>query len=318
LSYRGLGLDCLQVYESEIFTDNLAPRVVELLESGRAGLVTDIDGTISPIEALPEQARVLPRAIEALDALKRHLAVVAVVSGRTALEAQRMVGINGLTYVGNHGLEVLTSEGPHIVAEARPWLPRLARVLERVQADVALTGLIVENKGATGSVHYRLTDEPDAARRMILEVLAREAVTSGLRIEEGRMVINLLPPLTVTKGSAVTWIAREHRLHRLVYFGDDVTDAHAFKALTVLREKDELLTLSVAVVGRETPPSVRQLADATLPSVDAVADTLCDVADALETRSRTSATMGAKVPIVLGHTQDDRRSTTHGQRRAGN
>jgi hypothetical protein len=71
-------------------------------------------------------------------------------------------------------------------------------------------------------------------------------------------------------------------------------------------------------VGRETPHSVRQLADATVSSVDAVADILRGVADALESRSRTGATMGAKVTIVLGHSQDERRSTTHGQRRAGN
>ena len=148
-------------------------------------------------------------------------------------------------------------------------------------------------------------------------VLARDAVTSGLRIEEGRMVINLLPPLTVTKGSAVTWLAREHHLQRIVYFGDDVTDAHAFKALTVLREKARLETLSVGVVGRETPPSVRQLADVTVPSVEAVATTLCAVAEALQTGQTSSATMGAKVPIVLGHTQDERRSAHHGQRRAG-
>ncbi len=302
------------MYESEFAPDNLVERVVGLLGGGRAGLVTDIDGTISPIEALPEPARVLPRASQALAGLRDRLSIVAVVSGRTALDARNMVGVDGLTYIGNHGLEILTPLGPQIVAEARPWVPRLEAVLDRVRTDVQLPGVFVENKGVTGSLHYRLTGDPDQARGALLEVLEPAAVTSGLRIEEGRMVINLLPPLTVSKGSAVTRLARENRLQRIVYFGDDVTDTHAFEALRLLRETDQLKTLSVGVVGSETPPGVRQLADVSVPSVHAVADVLWRALEALG----ASASMGEGVPIVLGHRQDERRSTTHGQRRAGN
>ena len=75
------------------------------------------------------------------------------------------------------------------------------------------------------------------------------------------MVLNLLPPLTVSKGSAVNWLVRQHQLEGLVYFGDDVTDAHAFRALRMLRDNNQAETLSIGVVGRETPASVRQLAD---------------------------------------------------------
>jgi trehalose 6-phosphate phosphatase len=95
------------------------------------------------------------------------------------------------------------------------------------------------------------------------------------------MVINLLPPLTVTKGSAVAWLAREYGLERMVYFGDDVTDAHAFRALRRLRETHGMQTLAVGVVGPETPPSVRQLADASVPTVEAVADIMCRVLERL-------------------------------------
>jgi hypothetical protein len=46
-------------------------------------------------------------------------------------------------------------------------------------------------------------------------------------------------------------------------------------------------TLSIGVVGPETPVSVRQLADRTVPSVQAVADLLCAAAIGL----RASGTM---------------------------
>ena len=65
----------------------------------------------------------------------------------------------------------------------------------------------------------------------------------------------------------------------MVYLGDDETDAHAFRALKVLRQSGEVRTLGIAVVDSETPPSVRQLADATVPSVEAIAELLCRVAE---------------------------------------
>jgi trehalose 6-phosphate phosphatase len=99
------------------------------------------------------------------------------------------------------------------------------------------------------------------------------------------MVINLLPPLMVTKGSAVSWLVREHRLERVVYLGDDVTDAHAFRALHELQRNGEVEALSIGVGGEETPPSIRKLADASVPSVEAVADLLCRVFEQLRTRA---------------------------------
>jgi trehalose 6-phosphate phosphatase len=142
--------------------------------------------------------------------------------------------------------------------------------------------VLIESKGATASLHYRLAPDPDQARLELLHIVANVALTHGLQLEEGRKVINLLPPLSISKGSAVSWLAAEHRLERIVYLGDDETDAHAFRALHVLRQSGEVRTLSIAVVGAETPASVRELADASVPSVDAVANLLCRVAERLE------------------------------------
>jgi trehalose 6-phosphate phosphatase len=273
------------VYESASQTNNasgIVQTVVALLGSGRAGLVTDIDGTISPIVAGGEEAQVLPRAKHALERLKHRLTLVAVVSGRAVGEARQMVDVDGLTYVGNHGLEIWTPHGPRLVPEARPWVPRLAAVLEQIQREYTQPGVLIENKGATASLHYRGAADPDRTRRELLEILARRAIPGGLRVEEGRMVINLLPPLTVTKGSAVIWLVRKHHLDRLVYLGDDVTDAHAFRALAVLRQNGEVRTLGIGVIAPETPRSVRQLADACVRSVEEVADLLCRTVETLE------------------------------------
>src|SRR5207245_6613486 len=130
--------------------------VVRLLGKPRAGLITDIDGTISPIMARPEEAIVLPEAREALIGLKDLLAMVAVMTGRGVADARAMVGVDGLIYVGNHGLEGWGSNGPELVPEVRPWVPRLAAVLDEVARLVeakGLTGGIIQNKGPTANLH---------------------------------------------------------------------------------------------------------------------------------------------------------------------
>jgi trehalose 6-phosphate phosphatase len=288
-----------EVYASDSGRDNaaLTSRTLELVRYGRSGIVTDVDGTISPIAQRPEQAFVLPEARTALEGLRDRLRVVAIVTGRSVNDARRMVGVDGLTYIGNHGLEVFTGGHAEIAPEARPWIPRLATLLAQISGgmDPALTsGVIVENKGATATLHYRLTPRPDRAREHLLELLADCAAASDLRVEEGRRVINLLPSLTVSKGSAVTWLVREHALDAVAYLGDDLTDTHAFRALDLLRQTGDVKTLAIGVVGPETPPIVRQLADATVPSVTAAAELLCGVLEGL----KSSDSMNSRAPGV--------------------
>jgi trehalose 6-phosphate phosphatase len=289
------------VYESVSRNDNdgasrtadPAARVLAVVGSGRAGLVTDVDGTISPIVARPQDAAVLPRAREALIGLRDRLVVVAVVTGRGVEDVRRMVGIDGLTYVGNHGLEWLRDGRSDLLPEARAWAPQVATALDQVRLDLPTrlsSGLLVENKGASASLHYRLAPDPEATRAALLASLARWVVPGGLRVEEGRRVINLLPPLTVNKGTAVNQLVREHELDGVVYFGDDVTDAHAFRALRGLREDRGLRTLAVGVVGPETPSSIRELADTSVADAPAVAELLTRVLEGL----KSSATMGSE------------------------
>lgn len=287
------------MYESPSRSDNddLRLRVLDLLRRGRAGLVTDFDGTISPIVARPEEARMLPSARRALDGLKHRLELVAIVTGRSVRDVRSLVGIEGITYIGNHGFEVFADGRAEIATEAQPWVPRLVAVLDQLDdgLDPALKpGILVENKGATASLHYRLASDPDLTRQAILEILARSAGTSGLRIEEGRRVINLMPPLMVSKGSAVSSLVKQHALDAIVFLGDDITDAHAFRALDILRQSGRVRTLGIGVVGPETAPIVRQLADATVASVNAVADLLCEVLVGLEASDR----MDPRVPGV--------------------
>jgi trehalose-phosphatase len=287
------------VYESASGTDNAADAalveiVADVLGSGRAALLTDVDGTISPHVPRPEDARVLPEAHAALAGLRDVLSLVAVVTGRSATDARAMVGLDRVLYIGNHGFEVLSEDGLEMLPEAQPWVGRIGAALDEVQRQIQQPGIIFENKGATASVHYRLAPDPHRAGAQLSEILTRVTAMSGLRYETGRMVFNLLPPLDISKGSAVRWLAREHRLDRVVFLGDDITDVHAFTALAALRASGQARTLSIGVVDAETPPSIREFADACVPSANAVANVLCGVLD----RLRTGGTMDSRIPTV--------------------
>lgn len=226
-----------------------------------SGLFTDVDGTLSPIVPSPEQAHVPEITKHLLARLAERLDLVAVISGRPAREVRMLVGLDQLVYVGNHGLERWQAGEVRVDPRAAPFLPLITRVTEELQRRLAtIPGVRVEPKGITTSVHYRQAPDHAAARAAILEAIKRIPVTPQLRVTEGRMVVNLLPPLDLNKGTAVLALAREYALRGALYLGDDTTDIDALAALRHLRAEG-VATVGVAVVSAESPPELRDVAD---------------------------------------------------------
>src|SRR5918994_591099 len=113
----------------------------------------------------------------------------------------------------------------------------------------------------------------------LLEPLAREAATRhGLRLTLGRMIFEVRPALAVNKGTAIRELAQDLGLRGIVFFGDDVTDVDAFRALRELREAGEAETLRVGVLGPDTSPAVLAEIDISVSGVPACAATLIALA----------------------------------------
>ncbi|HEX9378287.1 MAG TPA: trehalose-phosphatase, partial [Gaiellaceae bacterium] len=125
-------------------------------DPGQAALFLDVDGVLAPIVPRPEDARVPEETRAELRRLNGRYALVACISGRASAEAQRIVGISELVYVGNHGLE--------LDGEAAGWGERLQQFL----ADVDWPA--TENKGLTASLHYRGSGDEGAARAALQAV----------------------------------------------------------------------------------------------------------------------------------------------------
>lgn len=203
--------------------------------SGRLVLLLDFDGTLAPIVSRPELAAIPERTRAALDRLLARPGVdAAVVSGRGMADARERAGIPGIAYAGNHGMEI---EGPgvhRVHPEARAARPELeAAAASAARALEAVPGAFVEDKGLTLSVHYRL-----APADRVAEV--REAVHGavvgrpGLRVTEGKMVLEVRPRVEWDKGRAVDFLLDHLRPPAgapVLYLGDDTTDEDAFRAL---------------------------------------------------------------------------------------
>jgi trehalose-phosphatase len=208
------------------------------LDGTPLAVMLDVDGTLAPIAPTPEQA-VVPN--DTRDTLRRLLAlrgvVVALVSGRSATDAWRIAGVEGVWVIGNHGFELRTPDGQLSPVEVvRPFEDKIAEAAHQLSAvEPVVPGAIVENKRWTMSVHYRLVDpsEVDA----LLERARAVARTLGLRVTEGKKIIELRPPVDVHKGTATLSLAQHLGAMApdasILYAGDDRTDEDA---IALLRE----------------------------------------------------------------------------------
>ena len=209
-------------------------------EPGRAAILLDIDGTLAPIVPRPEDATVPEETRDVLRGLVERYALVGAITGRPGPHGREMVSVTGVRVVGNHGLE--------LADDADGWRDRLAAFRDSVAWPV-------EDKRLALSYHYRTHPDHDAARAE-LELVAARARDEGFRARFGRMVLEVLPPLDVDKGTAVRALLEQAGLARALFAGDDTTDLDAFRAVEELEAG-----VKVAVASAEGPPELRARAD---------------------------------------------------------
>lgn len=224
--------------------------ILGLVPSGRPlAVFLDFDGTLVGIREKPELARLGPKRRAELGRLGRKVKV-AIVSGRPLAEIRRLVGVPGLAYVGNHGLEIRASGRTWVHPAAARRAGSVARAAAAVKARTSgLAGVLVEDKGLTASVHFRLAEA--RLRRPLGRIVADEVRRSrgGLVLSRGKMVLEIRPNVAWDKGRGVLELMRGaggagRRFP--IYIGDDRTDEDAFRALG-----DRGLTIRVGT-GRRT------------------------------------------------------------------
>jgi trehalose-phosphatase len=232
---------------------------------GRSPVIfLDYDGTLTPIVSRPHEAVLADGMREVVRRLSRRHPTI-VVSGRGREDVARLVDLPHLIYAGSHGFEIGGSiggggsdqeGGPRSIQHsAAPGLaPLIEEVTGRLRSELApVQGVLVEPKGVTVAVHYRLVDPVEAPR--VEDTVDRiVASTPGLRKALGKKVFELRPDLDWDKGQAVLWILEALGMrgapHLPLYLGDDTTDEDAFQAI---RE----IGVGIVVADRPRPTEAR-------------------------------------------------------------
>lgn len=231
------------------------------------GLITDFDGTISETAPTPQQAEVSPLCRQYLSALCNQLALVAAISGRPAIEVRDMVKIDGMVYIGNHGLERWSGGLSEFPREAQNYFEVVRTAIEELTPLLSIEGISIQDKGITATIHYRLCPDPQSAEKDILSALENSPHARRLQIMQEKMAIDLLPPVKVNKGTATLDLIQRYNLQGGIYLGDDQTDFDAFRAIHSASRDSDFQGFAIGITGQEMPQELEAEADFTLNGI---------------------------------------------------
>jgi trehalose 6-phosphate phosphatase len=203
----------------------------EPLDVARTALFLDLDGTLAAIAPGPDEIGPDPRRARVLARLQTLLdGRLAVVSGRTLADLDRILEGAVTSLAGVHGLQRRRADGEVIESVPAEGLAAARRMLEATLPRAG--GLIVEDKGLAIAVHYRQApDDADA----VLAAATEAARRHGLELQHGSMVIELRPP-GADKGDAIAAFMAEapFKGFTAVFVGDDLTDENGFRTVEAL------------------------------------------------------------------------------------
>src|SRR4051794_35774526 len=225
--------------DADALAELLAPLHRNLASSA---IFTDVDGTIAPIVTDPAEAQVPEETRRLLRTLAERYALVGCLSGRRALDARRIVGLDELAYSGNHGFELLLPGDDEVRPD--PSLdgregdaPKFVAGLDR--SELERVGIRTEDKGAIVALHWRGAENEGAAESLAHEI-ANEAEWRELVPHHGRKVLEIRPNVAINKGIAAAALLASRPVDAALYGGDDRTDVDAFTALRTLQEDGRL------------------------------------------------------------------------------
>ena len=233
-------------------------------DPARAAVLLDVDGTLAPIVRHADDAAVPEPTRAILIQVARRYGCVACVSGRRAAIARQIVSLGTITYVGNHGAEVLRPgrTQPDVDREAGAWQRRVHQFADGAfGAELHRLRVRLEDKGPIMAFHWRGAPDEETAEVAVRRI-AERAEASGFHTHLGRKVLEVRPPVALDKGRGVHSLLRDADLDVALYAGDDRTDLDAFRALRECVDGGRLQhAVCVGVRSDETPSEIESGSD---------------------------------------------------------
>lgn len=239
----------------------------------KTAVITDIDGTISKIVLDPYEATVSQIMKDTLKKLVNKFQLVGIVTGRNVRNAKEMLEVEGLLYIGSHGLEYLKDDEIHIEPEVEEYLPIIQKVAQNLQNEEELyniKNILFQEKGLCFTVHYRKCEDPEETHRKILEAINEMEGIEKFKITEGRKAVEIRPKSGHDKGTILEKLIFENKVEKIIYLGDDVTDVDAFNKLKELKGNGKVNGAGIVVVSEEVPEFVKENASFYVNGVEEV------------------------------------------------
>jgi trehalose 6-phosphate phosphatase len=194
-------------------------------------LFLDVDGTLLELADHPGAVFVDPELKKLLNGLRDAAdGAVALISGRTLSDLDRLFADPTLLLAGMHGCERRDAQGRlHVAPVALEQLSQVRAGLQRMVARHP--GLMLEDKGAGLALHFLKARELEHELRAEVSLLAAPLVPH-FALLDGHAVIEV-KPAAHTKDSAVTAFMEEapFRGRQPIFIGDDRTDYGGFAAV---------------------------------------------------------------------------------------
>lgn len=197
----------------------------------RPALFLDMDGVLAPLAETPDAVLPHPERTAALRSVADRLDHrVAIISGRTIAEIDRIAEASAASASGVHGLERRRADGSLHRTQAAPAVREAVAAFETFARS--RPGIIVEDKSVSAGLHFRGAPAEAEAAMALARKLADE---TGLALQAGNLVVELKTPGS-SKGTALTAFMREPPFAGAVpvMLGDDLTDEDGFRAAEAL------------------------------------------------------------------------------------
>lgn len=203
-------------------------------------LLLDYDGTLTPIVNTPDEALLNKEMRSTLENLKDDPdSIVAIISGRSLTDVKSKVLLEGICYAGNHGMEIEYQNELFVHPDAEKMKPLIKEICMELEPLLeGIKGKIIEDKGLTASIHYRLVSSKEIpeVKRMVNSTIKPYIERGDIKLTHGKMVLEIRPNITWDKGKAVEWVLKsigvnESKKYFAIYIGDDRTDEDAFKIM---------------------------------------------------------------------------------------
>lgn len=201
------------------------------MDSNQVVLFLDIDGTISEFHPDPDKSIIYPEIINILENLQQYIQLI-LVTGRSILQAQKLIHPLQWNIAGSHGLELIyQADLKTLISLNKPQLQALKQYIQ--EQAVQIPDLRIEVKDYSVALHFR--EHPQLEDRVHAFALECLNQFSDFELKAGKYVFELVPK-GANKGSAIQQIIQQYHLtdHYPMFIGDDLTDEAGFKVINAL------------------------------------------------------------------------------------